>query len=47
MYRITKNIFKNERVYIKTESAQKQDWNGTLPTNHSHITTLHKYTCVE
>ena len=29
-----KNIFKNERVRrdIKTEKAQKQDWNGTFAT---------------
>ena len=27
---------------VKTEKAQKPDWDGTLATNHFHITTLHK-----
>ena len=26
-----------------SEKAQKPDWDGTLATNHFHITTLHKY----
>ena len=38
---------------VKTEKAQKPDWDGTLVTNHFHIT-LHKikretqrsYTCL-
>ena len=28
---------------IKSEKAWNQDWDGTLATNHFHITTLNKY----
>ena len=46
--RITKNLFKNERVcregYIsKPKKAQEQDDFGNKMKYHFHITTLHKY----